>query len=394
MPLNFRMPFCTQRERPVVDRTEAARDAVRDPIPAPKRPVVLLCASRRLRERLAGSSKFEFIPCGNTVPEIPGGITRSSINGVLIQYEAGNDKMSEFIEAAGKNFQDLPFLILCNQNDPPAIAQYAWQSIVIRDITSLLEIEEKLQRGLFLFPWMKREPLRRTLGMLKTIPAEAASHQRIAHELQNPQFDLKNIAGLIKQDPALTAQLLKIVNSPAFSRGIPIQNVDEAVLMLGALKLQALVASAWAFFLIDDNMCRGFHPRAEWEHAVTIAERVRRICEEEQVSSAMAETAIIAAMLHDLGKLLLAANRPCDYAVILENVETKRTTSWEVENWMFGFNHAEIAGCLLGLWGVPLPVAEAVMLHHAENVDPASVAAIIQKAHVPEPDSSLPKNAA
>ena len=230
--------------------------------------------------------------------------------------------------------------------------------------------------------------------MLKTIPAEAASHQHIAHELQNPQFDLKHIAELIKRDPALTAQLLKIVNSPAFSRGIPVQNVDEAVLILGALKLQALVASAWAFFLIDDNACRGFHPKSEWQHAVAIAERVRRICEEEQVNSQTADTAIIAAMLHDLGKLLLAANRSCDYAVILENVEMKQKASWEIENWMFGFNHAEIAGCLLGLWGVPLPVAEAVMLHHTENPAPASVAAMIQKAHTQESDSSFQTKAA
>ena len=394
MSMHLKTLFGEHKATRVADKVEIQSEAAADSAGIPKRPRVALFAAQKLRERLAASTKYEFIPYGKAVPEVLSDIKQSSIDGILIHYEDGNEKLSNFIGVVCKDFPDLPCFILCNQNDHRKISQYGWQFVVIRDITSLPEIEEKLQRVFFLFPWMKRDALRRTLGALKAIPAEAASHQRIAHELQNPQFDLKNIAELIKQDPALTAQLLKIVNSPAFSRGISIQNVDEAVLILGALKLQALVASAWAFFLIDDNACKGFHPKNEWQHAVAIADRVRRICEEERVDSQTAETAIIAAMLHDLGKLLLAANVPHDYAVIMEKVELGQGFSWQVENELLGFNHAEVAGCLLGLWGVPLPVAEAVMLHHAEGLDPGSVASMIQKAHTREEDHACQADAA
>ncbi len=388
MSLNLRMLFGEHKATRVADRVELPSEAVPDSAPAHHRPRVMLCAPHRLRERLEASTRFEFIPNGNTDPEILRGIKQSQIDGVLIHYEAGNETVSHFIEVAGKDFPDLPCFILCNQNDHRKISQYGWEFMVIRDMTSVSEIEEKLERVLFIFPWMRRGVLRTTLGTLKTIPTEAASHQRIAHELQNPQFDLTYIASLIKQDPALTAQLLKIVNSAAFSRGTSVQNVDEAVLILGALKLQALVASAWAFFLIDDNACKGFHPGTEWKHAVAIADRVRQICEDEQVNSQTAETAMIAAMLHDIGKLLLAANMPRDYARVLEQVERGHEPSWQVEDRLLGFNHAEVAGCLLGLWGVPLPVAEAVMLHHTENLDAKSVAAFIQKAHAENVDPS------
>jgi len=384
MSLNLKTLFGNHKAAKDADKAELYPAVVARSASAPYRPHVVLCASQRIREHLAASTKYEFIPYGNTNPEILRGIKQSQIDGVLIHYEAGNEKMSDFIDVAGKDFPDLPCFILCNQNDLRKISQYGWQFIVIRDITSLPEIEEKLQRVLFLFPWMRRDALRKVLSALKTIPTEAASHQRIAQELQNPQFDLIHIVELIKQDPALTAQLLKIVNSPAFSRGTSVQNVDEAVMILGALKLQALVASAWAFFLIDDDACKGFHPGNEWKHAVAITDRVRRICEEEGANSQTTETAMIAAMLHDLGKLLLAANLPQNYAMVLERVKMGQGSIWQLEDQLLGFNHAEVAGCLLGLWGVPLPVAEAVMLHHAEDVDAKSVAAIIQKAHAQE----------
>ncbi len=397
MSLRIRAFFGEHKATHAADQVEHPPEVATVTSSTPNRPHMVLCASQKLRERLATSTKYEFVPFGNANPEILREIDQSQIEGVLIHYEDGNQKLSDFIDVAGRDIPHLPCFILCNQNDQRKLSQYGWQFIVIQDITSVSEIEEKLQRVLFLFPWMKREVLKKTLGALKKIPDEAASHQRIARELQNPQFDLKQIADLIKLDPALTAQLLKIVNSAAFSRGTSVQNVDEAVLILGALKLQALVSSAWAFFLIDDGACKGFCPRDEWNHAVTIADRVRRLCEEEGANAQTTETAIIAAMLHDLGKVLLAANLPHDYAVILEKTALGQEPSWQVENQLLGYNHAEVAGCLLGLWGVPLPVVEAVMLHHTEGLDPTSEAYFIQKAHtledepVNKPDSVVEK---
>jgi len=391
MSLSLRTPSDERVIDEVSDKAEPDSPALANSTAASTKPHIALCASYDLREMLSASNQYEFIPFGKADLGILRGIKQSQIDGVLIHFEVGTEGMSEFIDVAGKEFPDLPCFVLCHQNDLKEISRYGWHFIGVRDLTSLSEIEEKLQRALFLFPWLKREVLRKILGVLKTIPSEAASHQRIVRELENPQFSLEHIAQLIKQDLALTAQLLKIVNSAAFLRGKPVQSVDEAVSILGALKLQALIASAWAFFIIDDAVCEGFHPKGEWQHAVEIAERVRKICEEEKVDSQTAETAIIAALLHDLGKLVLAANLPRDYAIVLKNVAKGQSSAWQVENELLGFNHAEVAGCLLGIWGVPLPVAKAVMYHHTDGLVAGPAAFLIQQAHFEKNDASLPK---
>jgi HD-like signal output (HDOD) protein len=185
----------------------------------------------------------------------------------------------------------------------------------------------------------------------------------------------------------LTAQVLKIANAAAFIRESPVQDVNEAVAMVGASRLKALISSAWAFFLMDENVCPGFFPRAEWEHANLIADVVDKRCVTEHVPTEMAETAFISAMLHDLGKLLLAANLPLDYSAILKAAVDKENGVWEAENEMFGFNHAEIGGCLLTLWGLPLPVAEAVLNHHSPDQPEGAASSVIQWAH----DQVLPR---
>src|SRR6202012_5588903 len=177
----------------------------------------------------------------------------------------------------------------------------------------------------------------------------AVNHQRILRLLQDPQFQLDDVARMIKQDFALTAQLLKMTNSPAFIREEPIQSVNEAVAMLGSTRLQALITSAWAFFLMGDHVCEGFFPKLEWQHANTIAELVGKRCKELQVTTEAEDTAVVSAMLHDIGKLLLAANLPLDYSAVLKEAKVCENGVFEAENEMFEFNHAEVGGSLLAL---------------------------------------------
>ena len=340
-----------------------------------------LYASEELRETLSGIKKIEFIRYGRLDDDIFPALSDGQIKGALIHSELDAEKILAWLAIAEQKFPQVPFLILCAQNNQAECSQYGWRTVAVRDWTDAGDIEEQLERTRFLFPAMKRETLRQTLTALKTIPTEAASHQKILQELQHSEFSLEKVTELIKKDPALTVQLLKIVNSAAFSRGTAVQSVEEAVAILGVSKLRALIASAWAFFLIDDHACAGFHPKNEWAHAAKIAEGVKNICQTEAASAQTTETALIAAMLHDLGKLLLAANLPRDYAFILAQVKKEQRPIWEVEEQLLGFNHAEIAGCLLGIWGVPRAVAEAVMRHHAADVATGTPEWMIQQAH-------------
>ncbi len=342
---------------------------------------IILCGPPTVRERLGESKQFTFVPYGKADPAMLAKINPAETSAVVVHFSSDDAQVLPFVEMARKDHPDLPCFILCNERDQAALAHYGWQLITISERTQSAEIEDKLARSLFLFPLVKRDSLRRILGVIKKIPAEAANHQRIMRRLQDPNFQLDDVVRIIKQDLALTAQVLKISNSAAFVRERPVQDVNEAVAVLGATRLKILVSSAWAFFLMHDNVCPGFYPTMEWEHANIIADVVAKRCEALQLSAAAIDAAFIGAMLHDIGKLLLAANLPLDYSAVLKAAPTKEHGMWQAENEMFGFNHAEVGGCLLAIWGLPLSLAETVLMHHSQNAPENSPAALIIQAH-------------
>ena len=185
--------------------------------------------------------------------------------------------------------------------------------------------------------------------------------------MQNPNFQAENVAVLISRDVALTAQLLKIVNSAALGLAHPIHSISAAVTVLGVARLQSLVMSAWAFFFADEKLCKGFSPDAEWSHALTVAEASQKLAKARHAPAEMIEAAFITGILHDVGKVMLAANTPDTYAGILALAKRQNKPLWEVEKEVLGYTHAEVGGCVLGLWGLDLAIVEAVSRHH----DPA-----------------------
>jgi HD-like signal output (HDOD) protein len=90
----------------------------------------------------------------------------------------------------------------------------------------------------------------------------------------------------------------------------------------------------------------------------------RRLCEFEEAGRATTDEAFIAGLLHDVGKLVLAANHPAQLEENIRQARQKRLTLWEQEYQVYNASHAELGGYLLGSWGLPSGVVDAVAFHH------------------------------
>lgn len=248
-------------------------------------------------------------------------------------------------ESLFRNWQGIPPTILEEDEDPEAWA-------------------DRIERALLLYKWLSRPEIRIILPRLRNIPSLPESHRRVVKALQDPNFQADNVAVLISRDVALTAQLLKIVNSAALGLAHPIHSISAAVTVLGVARLQSLVMSAWAFFFADEKLCRGFSPAAEWSHALMVAEAAQKMAKERRASPQVVEAAFITGILHDVGKVMLAANSPETYAGILALAKKQNKPLWEAEKEVLAFTHAEAGACILGLWGLDLSIVEAVSRHH------------------------------
>jgi HD-like signal output (HDOD) protein len=107
------------------------------------------------------------------------------------------------------------------------------------------------------------------------------------------------------------------------------------------------------------------------------------------------DIATVAGMLHDVGKLIMAWKLPERFEKLLAEGREEQCPLYKVEEREYGFSHAEIGAYLLGLWGLPYAVVEAVALHHAPNRVPhrafdAASAVYIANLLAQEQDSSSP----
>jgi HD-like signal output (HDOD) protein len=101
-----------------------------------------------------------------------------------------------------------------------------------------------------------------------------------------------------------------------------------------------------------------------WRHSLATGRNAQCIVRAEAADTETAAQAFTAGMLHDIGKLMLAANLPEPFRQALEQARERQVPLWEAERDILGATHADIGASLLSIWGLPVPIVEAVALHH------------------------------
>jgi HD-like signal output (HDOD) protein len=108
---------------------------------------------------------------------------------------------------------------------------------------------------------------------------------------------------------------------------------------------------------------KGFSPDRLQHHSMLTAVLAKKIC----TNPSLADAAFTAGLLHDIGALVLLYAAPPDYVRALDRKKELNGDSAAAEREIFGVTHAEVGAYLLGLWGIPFPIVEAVAFHHRPN---------------------------
>ncbi|UCD93471.1 MAG: HDOD domain-containing protein [Candidatus Zixiibacteriota bacterium] len=192
---------------------------------------------------------------------------------------------------------------------------------------------------------------------LSSLPQVIVDVIRIAN---NPDASMAELVGVIKKDPALTAKLLRIVNSPYYCPASKISTVQQAVVTIG-LRTVTAVALAMSIYDKFKTMAGSIDRKKFWRHSLEVALTSRMIAGETGYKEP--EEAFVAGLLHDIGSLVLEASFPEEFARICKLTESGvRMTSVEERSW--GTNHARVGQFLLSQWRLPQNLADAVGNHH------------------------------
>lgn len=224
--------------------------------------------------------------------------------------------------------------------------------------------------------------LRSLVGEIKVLPSLPSIYQDLIQEMQAPQASLKKASRIVGKDLGLMTKLLQLVNSAFFGLRAHVSDSEQAVALLGFDTIKSLVLSSQVFAQFDQSRLPSFSMEDLWRHAMLTGTCARRIAKDAGASPQVIDEAFTAALLHDVGVLVLAANRPEDYAQVLDLMRRKRLPDWAAEREVFGADHAHVGAYLLGIWGLGDGIIEAVAFHQHPGECQASGFTAVTAVHV------------
>jgi len=207
------------------------------------------------------------------------------------------------------------------------------------------------------------EKLKALAGRLSFLPSFPSIYMQISRELSSEDPSIEAIADLTLQDPALTAKMLQVANSAAFGLPDKVSNPFDAVQFLGLNAVRSIALSAHVFREFEGMRLKNFSALQVWTEGMRCARLTRHIMRMKRMDDSPTEDACTAAMLRNVGKLMLAKNLPEEFEQMLHVAQSENLSQSEAAKKVFGASHVGVAAYLFGLWGLSAPMVEAVALH-------------------------------
>lgn len=206
--------------------------------------------------------------------------------------------------------------------------------------------------------------LRQLMGTIGELPSLSATYLSLVRAVKDPLSSIRSIAGIIERDVAMSAKVLQLVNSGFFGLAQHVTNLERAIQYLGmeTVKNLGLTTEAFKVFASQSPISQ-----SACETMQNHAERTAIIASTLPIQKESRDTVIVAALLHDVGRLVIASKLPNQFNAILSSSSESGERLFEAEEQLLGISHAELGAYLLGLWGIDNLVVEAIAHHHHPN---------------------------
>ncbi|GAB6164506.1 hypothetical protein JCM19992_05060 [Thermostilla marina] len=197
---------------------------------------------------------------------------------------------------------------------------------------------------------------------ISTIPQIALQVLKVANDPLSGAADLKEV---METDAALSARILRCVNSSAYAVRTKITNLQQAIAYLGLKQIRNIALTASVAEMFREDL--GIEPYSRaglWKHLVTVGICARLIAMRRKVANF--EDAFLAGLLHDIGIILIDQNAPKQFRAVIEHLTPEKTLS-EIEREYVGFDHCLVGEELGKAWGFPPNVRAAISHHHGSH---------------------------
>jgi len=279
------------------------------------------------------------------------------------------------IDTPGFSYHD--FLVLLQRRFPQTIRMIF--SSEKDKLTLMKHVSDGVAHRCFCYPWeennvgeiltndlqMRSEVrVRKCLKFLALgggIPTLPDVVHELEETLQNPKYQLDDIVAIIERDPAIAARLLKVVNSSLFPKRCEIDTLHRALNFLGISQARKII-----LFICATQHFQ--YPKRQHSHVLKIIGN-SWLCSRlagmiaAHIAPGQERTAATAALLHDIGKLILCSRLGSNFHPIATHDFTVGHSTVDIEKKKLGICHLELGSTLMLLWNLPLTIVEAIAQH-------------------------------
>ncbi len=209
---------------------------------------------------------------------------------------------------------------------------------------------------------------------LEPLPASAS---RLAAVVARKEVDTQEVVSVVSLDQALTARLLRVANSVLSASVTPIKTVAQAVVRVGHATVLAIAVAGGVRRRMREPLPEyGMTEDGLWRHSVAAALATDEIKRRSAVP--MPAEAFTAALLHDVGKLVLARYLDPEMLALLARGQGEGgLTRLQAEAELLGVQHAELGGLIAQHWGLPEGIVCGIAHHHAPELGGSAVCDVV-----------------
>ena len=218
----------------------------------------------------------------------------------------------------------------------------------------------------------------KSVQKLPTLPVSVTRLMKMSNDRNSGAEDFGRI---LKPDPALTANILKMANSAYFGCSRRVTSVSQAVAFLGVKKVVDTAVGA-AFIKVIPALLPGYQVKATdfWRHCVAVAVLTERMSE--ALKLAMTDESFTCGLLHDIGKLVTSTYLEEKKVELSDRIKGKRCTILQAEKEILGFDHTEIGVLVADSWKLPETICTAIRWHHNPSLAPEDDRLISEVTHI------------
>lgn len=201
----------------------------------------------------------------------------------------------------------------------------------------------------------KRRELKKIIMDTKTLPTLPGVIHRLNEISENERSTMQEMAKIVSSDQVLSARILRLANSPSYGFN-RVSTISNAMILLGVNVVKSLALSSTIFEIMEKESV------GLWEHSLGVGMAANLIAR--KLSLPECEEISTAALLHDIGKVIIRMKCEEELIQIRNHQLEEKTFSWEAERDILATDHAEVGGWLAKCWFLPDKLSEPIAFHH------------------------------